>query len=111
MTPLSTALPSIKTVQTLPQLLAYRAAHTPGAEAFRAFDTTTNSWTSLTWAQTQERVNLWAQALAALQLPAAARVAILLPNGLDAMSADQATLATGCVPVPLHAIDNPGSIA
>ena len=111
MTPLSTALPSIKTVQTLPQLLAYRTAHTPGAEAFRAFDTTSSTWTSLTWAQTQERVNLWAQALAALQLPAAARVAILLPNGLDAMSADQATLATGCVPVPLHAIDNPGSIA
>ena len=111
MTPLLTALPSIQTVQTLPQLLAYRAAHTPGAEAFRAFDTTTNSWTSLSWAQTQERVTHWAQALAALQLPAAARVAILLPNGLDAMSADQATLATGCVPVPLHAIDNPGSIA
>jgi long-chain acyl-CoA synthetase len=46
-----------------------------------------------------------------MQLPAAARVAILLPNGLNAMCADQSTLATGCVPVPLHAIDNPGSIA
>jgi len=52
-----------------------------------------------------------AQALAAMQLPPAARVAILLPNGLHAMCADQATLATGGVPVPLHAIDNPGSIA
>ena len=57
------------------------------------------------------RVNTWAQALAAMQLPPAARVAILLPNGLHAMCADQATLATGGVPVPLHAIDNPGSIA
>jgi long-chain acyl-CoA synthetase len=38
-------------------------------------------------------------------------VAILQPNGLDAMSIDQATLACGHVPVPLHAIDNPGSIA
>ena len=38
-------------------------------------------------------------------------MAILLPNGLNAMCADQSTLATGCVPVPLHAIDNPGSIA
>ena len=46
-----------------------------------------------------------------MQLPTAARVAILLPNGLNAMCADQATLATGGVPVPLHAIDNPGSIA
>ncbi len=101
----------IASVQTLPQLLAYRAARTPQAEAYRAFDSSRQAWASLTWAQTAERVNTWAQALAAIQLPPAARVAILLPNGLHAMCADQATLATGGVPVPLHAIDNPGSIA
>ena len=101
----------IASVQTLPQLLAYRAARTPQAEAYRAFDSSRQAWASLTWAQTAERVNTWAQALAAMQLPPAARVAILLPNGLHAMCADQATLATGGVPVPLHAIDNPGSIA
>ena len=101
----------IASVQTLPQLLAYRAARTPQAEAYRAFDSSRQAWASLTWAQTAERVNTWTQALAAMQLPPAARVAILLPNGLNAMCADQATLATGGVPVPLHAIDNPGSIA
>ena len=101
----------IASVQTLPQLLAYRAARTPEAEAYRAFDSSRQAWASLTWAQTAERVNTWAQALAAMQLPPAARVAILLTNGLNAMCADQATLATGGVPVPLHAIDNPGSIA
>lgn len=101
----------IASVYTLPQLLAYRAARTPNSEAYRAFDTTSQSWTSLTWAEAAQRVGTWAQALAAMQLPAAARIAILLPNGLNAMCADQATLATGCVPVPLHAIDNPGSIA
>ena len=101
----------IASVCTLPQLLAYRAARTPNSEAYRAFDTTSQAWTSLTWAETAQRVGTWAQALAAMQLPAAARIAILLPNGLNAMCADQATLATGCVPVPLHAIDNPGSIA
>ncbi|WP_298213495.1 long-chain fatty acid--CoA ligase [Acidovorax sp.] len=102
---------SIASVHTLPQLLAYRVASTPDAEAYRAFDPAADAWVSLTWAQTAERVGTWAQALAAMQLPAAARVAILLPNGLHAMCADQSTLATGCVPVPLHAIDNPGSIA
>ncbi|EHL22853.1 AMP-dependent synthetase and ligase [Acidovorax sp. NO-1] len=101
----------IASVQTLPQLLAYRAARTPHAEAYRAFDPARQAWASLTWAQTAERVSTWAQALAAMQLPRAARVAILLPNGLHAMCADQATLATCGVPVPLHAIDNPGSIA
>jgi long-chain acyl-CoA synthetase len=101
----------IASVQTLPQLLAFRAARTPLSEAYRAFDPHANTWVSLTWADTAQRVSTWAQALAAMQLPTAARVAILLPNGLNAMCADQSTLATGCVPVPLHAIDNPGSIA
>ena len=106
------SIPSdIASVQTLPQLLAYRAARTPLAEAYRAFDTAHQTWVSLTWLQAAERVAQWTQALAALQLPPAARVAILLPNGLHAMCADQSTLAAGCVPVPLHAIDNPGSIA
>jgi len=46
-----------------------------------------------------------------MALPTGSRVSILLPNGLNAMSVDQATLALGMVPVPMHAIDNPGSIA
>ena len=108
---MTTPLLDLASVQTLPQLLAYRAARTPGAEAYRAFDGASQTWISLTWAQTQARVTHWSQALATLALPSGARVAILLPNGLDAMSIDQATLALGHVPVPLHAIDNPGSIA
>ncbi|MFY3385907.1 AMP-dependent synthetase/ligase [Paracidovorax sp. MALMAid1276] len=103
--------PDIASVRTLPQLLAFRAAATPHAEAYRAFDPATQAWQSLSWAATAQRVAGWTRALAAQQLPAGARVAVLLPNGLNAMSIDQAALAAGCVPVPLHAIDNPGSIA
>ena len=98
-------------VQTLPELLAFRAARTPEGEAYRAFDSSSQTWHSLNWAQTAERVERWRNALAALDLPRSARIAILQPNGLDAMTIDQATLACGHVPVPLHAIDNPGSIA
>ena len=98
-------------VQTLPQLFAWRAARSPDAEAYRAFDSTSQSWVSLTWSQARERVLLWSRALAALALPSGTRVAILLPNGLDALCIDQATLALGHVPVPLHAVDNPASIA
>ena len=103
--------PDFARVETLPQLLAYRVARTPEAQAYRAFDPATHDWVHLSWAQTAQRVAQWSQAMRATQLPAAARVAILLPNGLNAMCADQSTLATGYVPVPLHAIDNPGSIA
>jgi len=88
-----------------------RAASTPSGEAYRAYDPAAQAWIRLTWAQAHDRVNQWTRALGAMGLPTGARVAILLPNGLDAMSIDQATLALACVPVPLHAIDNPGSIA
>ncbi|MBP6394224.1 MAG: long-chain fatty acid--CoA ligase [Giesbergeria sp.] len=103
-------LTELGNVQTLPQLFAWRVARTPNAEAYRAFDDTRQLWVSLTWVQAQQRVGLWTRALAELALPSGARVAILLPNGLDAMCIDQATLALGQVPVPLHAVDNPASI-
>ena len=108
---MTSSLPDIGSVQTLPQLLSWRASLTPDAPAFRAFDAASQAWPTWTWAETAAHVARWSRALVALQLPAGARVAILLPNGLDAMCADQATLASNCVPVPLHAIDNPGSIA
>ncbi len=98
-------------VQTLPELLALRVARSPGAEAYRNFDAGTRRWVATTWAQAGERFGQWRGALAAMQLPPHASVAILLPNGLDAVSLDQAALALGHVPVPLHALDNPGSIA
>ena len=108
---MNSPIDNIGNAQTLPELLLMRAALTPQAEAYRAFDGATMRWSSLTWTDTLERVTRWRHALAASGLPSGARVAILLPNGLDAMSMDQATLANGCVPVPMHAIDTPGSIA
>lgn len=102
---------TIEQVQTLPELLAMRVSATPAAEACREFDEATNAWKSLSWAETAGRVSLWSRALCASNLPVGARVAILLPNGFDAMTIDQACLRCGYVPVPLHAIDNAGSIA
>ncbi len=102
---------SMATASTLVEMLALRVQQTPAGEAYRAYDEDARSWKTLNWAQAGERVALWAQALAAQELPAGSRIAILLPNGLDAMSIDLASLRCGHVPVPLHAIDNAGSIA
>ncbi len=99
------------TVHTLPELLAFRVAQSPQAEAYREFDAGAGRWVSTTWAQAGERFAQWRRALAAMRLPNHASIAVLLPNGLDAVSLDQAALALGHVPVPLHALDNPGSIA
>ena len=66
---------------------------------------------SVRWQAFGERVAACAGALAASGLPRGARVALLLPNGLDQVAVDQAALQRACVPVPMHAIDNPASIA
>lgn len=96
---------------TLPDLLVRRVAATPQAEAYRQFDDASGRWTRLDWQQTAARVARFARALDALALPRGARVALLLPNGLDAVCCDQAALARAMVPVPMHALDNPASIA
>jgi len=98
-------------VRTLAELLTWRIAQTPHAPAYLQYDTAASGWTPLTWQVIGARVERTAQALERLQLPRGTRIAILMPNGLDAVCIDQAALATACVPVPLHALDNPASIA
>ncbi|MFO6421666.1 AMP-dependent synthetase/ligase [Hylemonella sp. W303a] len=107
----ASAATPIDSIQTLPELLAWRATQSPEREAYREFDANTQQWRSLNWAQTVKQVRAWQGALAASGVKSGQRVAILLANGFHAMRIDQATLAQGAVPVPLHAIDNPGSIA
>ncbi|MBX3621995.1 MAG: long-chain fatty acid--CoA ligase [Rhizobacter sp.] len=102
---------SLAQVSTLAELFAWRVHETPAAAAYREFNAKTGQWDTLTWADTADRVRRWTLAMAAQHLPHGARVALLLPNGVQAVCVDQAALALGCVPVPLHAIDNPGSIA
>ena len=97
--------------RTLPELLSWRVGATPHAAAYRHFEGRLNAWTGVNWAEFGERVARWTRALSRLDLPRGARIAILLPNSLDAVCIDQAVLALACVPVPLHAIDNAASIA
>ena len=98
-------------VRTLPELLALRLAQSPGGAAYRTFDEAAGRWQTTRWTEAGGRIAHWARALAAMRLQRQARIAILLPNGLDAVCIDQAALSLSLVPVPLHAIDNPGSIA
>ncbi len=96
---------------TLPQLLAARAAATPQADAYREYDNTRAAWVTHSWQDIARRVAGWRAALAALRLDAGARVAMLVPNSVDGVCFDQAALALGLVVVPLHELDNPGSVA
>ena len=98
-------------MKTLPQLLRDRVAATPGGEAYRDYDRAAARWRSLSWQEFAAGVERWQRALAREKLPAGSRVAILARSCVAYISLDQAALALGHVPVPLHAIDNPESIA
>lgn len=97
-------------VETLGELFSLRACKTPHAEAYRQFDAVSSKWVSHTWEQIAAAVDMWCHALDTLQFAHGARVAILLPNGVDAICVDQGSLALGLVPVPMHTLDNPASI-
>ncbi|QDP23613.1 AMP-dependent synthetase/ligase [Bradyrhizobium cosmicum] len=98
-------------VRTLPELLRWRIKATPAAEAYRHFDADAGRWVGQSWQEIDAEFELWRRALAAESLAPGERVAILMPNGIPHVAMDQAALSRGLVPVPMHAVDNPDSIA
>ena len=109
----SPAKPSfgLENFTTLPQLLVNSVERYGERAALRQFDKETKSWPSLSYAQLLVRVMEWRRAYAAMNLERGTRIGILMPNSIDHACADQAALANGLVPVPLHAIDTPGASA
>lgn len=101
---------TLGSVETLGGLFAMRVRETPAGEAYRQFDVVSKQWVSYTWQQIATSVDAWRKGIDSLQLSYGARIAILLPNSVNAICVDQASLADGFVPVPMHAIDNPASI-
>ena len=101
----------LENLTTLPQLLANSVDRYGDREALRQFNKEDKSWHSLTYAQLMARITKWRCAYAAMNLERGTRIGILMPNSIDHACADQAALANGLVPVPLHAIDTPGASA
>lgn len=95
----------------LPEFLERTARLYADRDAYRWYEHRTNAWVSTTWGEFAERVIRWRKAFAKMGLEPGARVAMLLPNCLEALIFDQAALANGLVPVPLHSIDTAGSSA
>ena len=96
---------------TLPELLMQSIQKNGDREALRQYDRATGKWESWTYKELGEHVLAWRRAFAAMGLKPGERIAILMPNGRDHVCADQAALANGLIPVPLHAIDTPGASA
>ncbi len=104
-------LEQLRTCTTLDKFVALRASLTGGEIALKQFDRTVNAWEPVSYLELNERILVWRRALAAIGFARGSRISILLNNSVDHVLADQSVLANGCVPVPLHAIDTPGSSA
>ena len=63
-------------------------------EAYKWFEHRTNEWVGITWRQFSERVMRWRKAFAKMGLQRGARVAMLLPNSVDALTTRPATPTT-----------------
>jgi len=98
-------------VRTLPELLSWRSALTPWRPAYAEYDAAADDWRETSWREASDAVHRHVRALSALGVGEHARIGILLPNGCATVCIDLATLAGGWVPVPMHALDNPASIA
>ncbi len=98
-------------INTLSELFQWRVRTSPEAAAYRQFNPEKDLWEAVNWRGIGALVGRWQSSLRQLNLPHGSRVALLLPNGVTAVAVDQGALAAGLVPVPLHAVDNPGSIA
>ncbi len=103
--------PSLADLHTLSELFDWRVAQSPQTEAYQAYNPGTEQWDRLSWQAVDAQVARHAAALASLGLRRGERIGLLLPNGLNAVCLDQAALRRACVPVPMHALDNPNSIA
>lgn len=102
---------ALNSLSTLCDFFQNRVLKGPSDEALREFNRKTKSWVSVSYKELGEKVKDWQRAFAGLGLDRGARVAMLLPNGVNAVCFDQAAMANALVPVPLHAIDTPASSA
>ncbi|MBK1643095.1 long-chain fatty acid--CoA ligase [Thiocapsa imhoffii] len=95
--------------RTLPGLFQRRVELTPRRVAYRVFGPA--GWQDLDWQTLAEQVARWRLGLAREGLEPGDRVAVSLPNGLDWVCFDLASLGLGLITVPLYTTDSPGNLA
>jgi long-chain acyl-CoA synthetase len=96
---------------TLWRLFRERVRRSPGAIAYRDYNSTEGRWRDHTWLMISERVDRYRAALAQENITAGNHVAVLLPNGIDWVCLDLAAHGSGLVVVGLYPHDTAASNA
>ncbi len=102
---------SVNAAGTLDGLFRERVRRTPEAIAYRRFERGADAWQEYTWTAMAAEVSRWQHALRAEHLEQGDRVALLLRNGIEWVTFEQAALGLGLVVVPLYVEDRPDNIA
>ena len=101
----------IRKLRVIPELISHHLEIRGDDPAVCQFNAKTKQWETLSFKELYARALDWANAFVASGLKKGDRVAMLLPNGIDAVCFDQGALIVGLVPVPLHIIDTPANCA
>jgi long-chain acyl-CoA synthetase len=101
----------IESTDSIADCFARRVALTPGAIAYRRFDTAKEAWVDITWQEAAAAVARVRSGFARETLQPGERVAVMLRNGPEWIYFDQAAHAEGLVVVPLYVDDRPDNIA
>lgn len=101
---------SIENAGSLAGLFRERVKLSPDEIAYQEFNRETNAWEDFTWRQMAHEVARWQGALKEEGLYAGDRVAIMMPNGVRWVLAEQAALGLGLVVVPLFTNDRADNV-
>ncbi len=101
----------IRSLFVLPELITHHLKPRPDIPAVSEYDNAQQRWITLTFKELYDRCEAWAKAFVKSSLKKGDRVAMLLPNCIDAVCFDMGALLIGLVPVPLHIIDTPDNCA
>lgn len=96
---------------SLAELFRERVKRTPDAVAYHYFQDNSLQLQSITWQQMAERIARWQHALENESLNKGDRVALMIANGIDWVTFEQAALGLGLVVVPLYTNDRAENVS
>lgn len=105
------SLITIEQAGTLDGLFYERTMRSSDDVAYIQYNKATKSWDKTSWDRMASAIGKWQKAISAEKLESGDRIAILMKNSREWVTADQAALGLGLVVVPLYLEDRPDNIA
>jgi len=102
---------ALKDITNLSQLFCTRVRRSANRVAYQYYDTITQAWQELTWAEMANHVARWQAALKNEDLSPGDRVGLMLSNCPSWVMFEQAALGLGLIVIPLYTNDRAENIS